>query len=72
MARRPLYQRLGALSIVGLAAIARCSSGGGSASGGNGGSNSATALAKTWKGTLNEWNWDIPATTRAKAPSCRS
>ena len=60
MARRPLYQRLGALSIVGLAAIAGCSSGGGSASGGNGGSNSATALAKTWKGTLNEWNWDIP------------
>ena len=60
MARRPLYQRLGALSIVGLAAIAGCSSGGGSGSGGNGGSNSAAALAKTWKGTLNEWNWDIP------------
>ena len=60
MARRPLYQRLGALSIVGLAAIAGCASGGGSASGGNGGSNSAAALAKTWKGTLNEWNWDIP------------
>ena len=60
MARRPLYQRLGALSIVGLAAIAGCASGGGSASGGNGGSNSAAALAKTWTGTLNEWNWDIP------------
>jgi raffinose/stachyose/melibiose transport system substrate-binding protein len=60
VARRPLYQRLGALSIVGLAAIAGCASGGGSASGGNGGSNSAAALAKTWKGTLNEWNWDIP------------
>ena len=59
MARRPLYQRLGALSIVGLAAIAGCASGGGSASGGNGGGNSAAALAKTWKGTLNEWNWDI-------------
>ncbi|HEX4093592.1 MAG TPA: extracellular solute-binding protein [Trebonia sp.] len=60
MARRPLYQRLGALSIVGLAAIAGCSSGGASASGGGGGSNSAAALAKTWSGTLNEWNWDIP------------
>ena len=60
MARRPLYQRLGALSIVGLAAIAGCASGGGSGSGGNGGGNSAAALAKTWKGTLNEWNWDIP------------
>jgi raffinose/stachyose/melibiose transport system substrate-binding protein len=60
VARRPLYQRLGALSIVGLAAIAGCASGGGSASGGNGGGNSAAALAKTWKGTLNEWNWDIP------------
>jgi raffinose/stachyose/melibiose transport system substrate-binding protein len=59
VARRPLYLRLGALSIVGLAAIAGCSSGGGSASGGSG-SNSAAALAKTWKGTLNEWNWDIP------------
>ena len=59
MARRPLYLRLSALSIVGLAAIAGCSSGGGSASGGSG-SNSAAALAKTWKGTLNEWNWDIP------------
>jgi raffinose/stachyose/melibiose transport system substrate-binding protein len=58
VARRPLYQRLGALSIVGLAAIAGCSSGGGSASGGGG--NSAAALAKTWTGTLNEWNWDIP------------
>jgi raffinose/stachyose/melibiose transport system substrate-binding protein len=60
VARRPLYQRLGALSIVGLAAIAGCASGGGSASGGNGGGNSAAALVKTWKGTLNEWNWDIP------------
>jgi raffinose/stachyose/melibiose transport system substrate-binding protein len=60
VARRPLYQRLGALSIVGLAAIAGCSSGGASASGGGGGSNSAAALAKTWSGTLNEWNWDIP------------
>jgi raffinose/stachyose/melibiose transport system substrate-binding protein len=60
VARRPLYLRLGALSIVGLAAIAGCASGGGSASGGNGGGNSAAALAKTWKGTLNEWNWDIP------------
>jgi raffinose/stachyose/melibiose transport system substrate-binding protein len=60
VARRPLYLRLGALSIVGLAAIAGCASGGGGASGGNGGGNSAAALAKTWKGTLNEWNWDIP------------
>jgi raffinose/stachyose/melibiose transport system substrate-binding protein len=60
VAPRPLYLRLIALSIVGLAAIAGCSSGGGSGSGGNGGSNSAAALAKTWKGTLNEWNWDIP------------
>ena len=60
--RRPLYRRLIALSIVGLAAIAGCSSGGGGSGGasGNGGSNSAAALAKTWKGTLNEWNWDIP------------
>ena len=58
MARRPLYLRLGALSIIGLAAIAGCSSGGGSASAGGG--NSAAALASTWKGTMNEWNWDIP------------
>ena len=50
---------MGALVIVGLAAIAGCSSGGGSGSSG-GGSNTAAALAKTWKGTLNEWNWDIP------------
>ena len=57
MARRPLYLRLGALSIVALAAIAGCSSGGGSASGG---STTAASLAKTWKGTLKEWNWDIP------------
>jgi len=53
-----------ALSIVGLAAIAGCSSSGGgsggSGNGGSGGGNSAAALAKSWKGTLNEWNWDIP------------
>jgi raffinose/stachyose/melibiose transport system substrate-binding protein len=60
VARRPLYLRLGALSIAGLAAIAGCSSGGGSGSAASGGSNSPAALAKTWKGTLNEWNWDIP------------
>ena len=59
MARRSLYLRLGVLSIAGLAAIAGCSSGGGSGSAANGSSNAA-ALAKTWKGTLSEWNWDIP------------
>jgi raffinose/stachyose/melibiose transport system substrate-binding protein len=60
VARRPLYLRMSALVVVGLAAIAGCSSGGGSGSGGSGGGNSAAALAKNWKGTLNEWNWDIP------------
>jgi raffinose/stachyose/melibiose transport system substrate-binding protein len=59
VARRSLYLRLGALSITGLAVIAGCSSGGGSGSGASGGSKPAM-LAKTWKGTLNEWNWDIP------------
>jgi raffinose/stachyose/melibiose transport system substrate-binding protein len=54
--------RLSALGIAGLVAIAGCSSGGAasSGSGGSGGSGQPALLSKTWKGTLNEWNWDIP------------
>ena len=49
--------RLSALGIACLAATAACSSGGGSASGG---STQPALLSKSFTGTLNEWNWDIP------------
>jgi len=52
--------RLGALGIACLAATAACSSGGGDVGGASGGSTSPALLSKSFKGTLNEWNWDIP------------
>jgi raffinose/stachyose/melibiose transport system substrate-binding protein len=48
---------LGALGIVGLAAIAGCASGGGSSTASG---SQPAMLSSTFKGTLNEWNWDIP------------
>jgi raffinose/stachyose/melibiose transport system substrate-binding protein len=49
--------QLGALGAVGLAAIAGCGSSGGGTSAS---STKPALLVKSFKGTVNEWNWDIP------------
>lgn len=48
---------LGAVGTVGLLAIAGCGSSGGTSASG---STKPALLSKSFKGTLNEWNWDVP------------
>jgi raffinose/stachyose/melibiose transport system substrate-binding protein len=57
---RRLAIQLGAVGIAALAAIAGCAGGGSGSGAASGGSAKPAMLAKNFKGTVAEWNWDIP------------